>query len=102
MTVKSSEKKVAGETVKKPVTEAVTPKKDVQEAADKKEKKKNAKVKIKKATKIKNLCKWKKKQIADKFDEFSALVIPAGYICRKCGRVAAEAGYLCKPKKIEK
>lgn len=104
MAEKSSEKKVSDKTEKKVTPENKSPKKAEKKKVTKKSKKKSAGVtaKTKKDSRKKHLCKWKKKQIADKFKEYAALVTPVGYICLKCGRAASDAKYLCKPQKIEK
>lgn len=43
------------------------------------------------------LCDWSKKEIPNRLDELRAIVIDARYICRKCGRVANEERWLCRP-----
>ena len=45
----------------------------------------------------KRLCKWDKDDIDGKLDKLKAIVVPAQFICRRCGRVAKESSYLCKP-----
>lgn len=45
----------------------------------------------------KHLCKWDKDEIKDDLDKLKGIVVPPRFICRKCGRVAKESGYLCKP-----
>jgi len=46
---------------------------------------------------IKTLCDWKKEQIANCFEEIRAIVVDPHFICRKCGRVAGEEKWLCRP-----
>lgn len=43
------------------------------------------------------LCKWDKDEIDKDLDKLKELVVPARFICRRCGRVAKESGSLCKP-----
>lgn len=50
--------------------------------------------------KHKPLCKWDKDDIKDKFDKLKEIVRDPRYICRKCGHVAHEEDYLCKPEKL--
>jgi hypothetical protein len=50
--------------------------------------------------KKKSLCKWDKDEIKDDLDKLIDIVTPARYICRKCGRVAKDEDYLCKPHKL--
>ena len=45
----------------------------------------------------KPLCKWDKDDIKENLDRLKTLVVPPRFICGKCGRVATERGYLCKP-----
>jgi hypothetical protein len=45
----------------------------------------------------KRLCKWDKDDIEGALDKLKGLVVPAQFICRRCGRVAKESSYLCKP-----
>jgi hypothetical protein len=45
----------------------------------------------------KRLCKWDKDDIDKDLAKLKELVVPARFICRKCGRVARESGSLCKP-----
>ena len=47
--------------------------------------------------KAKRLCKWKKDEYDDKFDELSAVIGKADFACRRCGRAAATKKSLCKP-----
>lgn len=44
-----------------------------------------------------HLCKLVKR---DEFEQVRTLVRDAAFICRKCGRVAREAGNLCKPSRL--
>jgi hypothetical protein len=48
------------------------------------------------AKKEKKLCKWKKNDIEDRFDELCSIVGGARYVCRKCGRGAQKKKWLCK------
>ena len=67
--------------------------KDKKEKAEAKEKDKKEKVK-----KIRTLCKLVKRDDLKKhFKEFQQLVTDPLFICRKCGRVAKEKQYLCRP-----
>ena len=45
----------------------------------------------------KSICKWDKDDIKDELDKLKEIVLPPRFICRKCGRVAKESVYLCKP-----
>jgi hypothetical protein len=45
----------------------------------------------------KTLCKWDKDDIKDDLDKLKGIVTPPRFICRKCGRVAKDESYLCKP-----
>jgi hypothetical protein len=48
----------------------------------------------------KSICKWDKDEIKDELDKLIKIVTPPKFICRKCGRVAKESDYLCKPVKM--
>lgn len=48
----------------------------------------------------KTICKWDKDEIKDDLDKLKEIVTPAKFICKKCGRVAKDDDYLCKPEKI--
>lgn len=48
----------------------------------------------------KTICEWDKDKIKDDIDKLKAIVTPPKFICRKCGRVAKESEYLCKPEKL--
>lgn len=48
----------------------------------------------------KTICEWDKDEIKDDLDKLKAIVTPPKFICRKCGRVAKESDYLCKPEKL--
>ncbi len=54
------------------------------------------------AKKDKELCKWKKEDITDKFDKYVAIVKNPKYVCTKCGRVADKKKWLHKPAAIKK
>jgi hypothetical protein len=45
----------------------------------------------------KALCDWDKEQLLTEFAKFRAIVIEPRYLCRKCGRVANEKEWLCRP-----
>ena len=47
------------------------------------------------------LCKWKKARIEDDFEAYKELVRKPKFICRKCGRAAADKKSLCKPAKLD-
>lgn len=48
------------------------------------------------------LCKLVKKDyLKENLKLYSELVKDPKYICTKCGRVAADAKYLCKPDELE-
>jgi len=50
----------------------------------------------------KKLCKLVKKELpAEDRDTFLSYVLPAKYLCKKCGRVARKKDYLCRPEKIK-
>jgi hypothetical protein len=49
------------------------------------------------AKESKHICKWDKDEIRDELDKLKEIVTAPRYICRKCGRVAKESSYLCKP-----
>jgi rubrerythrin len=56
------------------------------------------KEKKEKVKKIRTLCKLVKRDYLKKnFKEFQELVTDPLFICRKCGRVAKEKQYLCRP-----
>ena len=48
----------------------------------------------------KKLCKWKKGDVEDDFDELRKIVAKPAYVCRKCGRVADKKKWLCKPEAL--
>jgi hypothetical protein len=62
-------------------------KKDDKEKTGKKDKKEDKK----------RLCKWDKDAIEGGLDKLREIVVPARFICRRCGRVAKKSDYLCKP-----
>lgn len=45
----------------------------------------------------KSLCKYRRVEIADKFDFITQIVSVPNFICSSCARVASDKGYLCKP-----
>ncbi|MFP4417672.1 MAG: hypothetical protein ACOC41_08105 [Chitinivibrionales bacterium] len=49
----------------------------------------------------KALCKWKRKEIKEKFEKFKVIVSKPDYVCMKCGRVAAQKERLCCPKVLD-
>lgn len=49
----------------------------------------------------KNLCKWGKKAIKKKFDEYTEIVRDPRFVCMKCGRVASKKKWLCKPEALK-
>jgi hypothetical protein len=50
----------------------------------------------------KKICKMVRKELqADESDTFLSYILPARYLCEKCGRTARKKDYLCKPKKIK-
>jgi hypothetical protein len=51
-------------------------------------------------TMTKKLCSWKKADISDNAKEFRKLVGHPKYYCTKCGRVAKDSKYICKPDKL--
>lgn len=49
----------------------------------------------------KTLCKLVKKELpSDDAEKYLKTVLPAKYLCIKCGRVARKKDSLCKPEKI--
>jgi acetyl-CoA carboxylase alpha subunit len=76
-----------------------SPVKKTQEKAKEKAKEKvKEKEKKEKIKKIRTLCKLVKRDFLKKnFKEYQELVTDPHFICRKCGRVAKEKQYLCKP-----
>lgn len=68
-----------------------------------KEEKKSKKEKKHEAVLKGPLCKLVKDDAHEKhFKEYAALVCQPAYICKKCGRAAAEKESLCKPAGIKK
>jgi transcription initiation factor TFIIIB Brf1 subunit/transcription initiation factor TFIIB len=51
--------------------------------------------------KKKKMCKWKKDDIEKDFKEYCKLIRKPEYVCMKCGRVASDKKFLCKPAPIE-
>ena len=48
------------------------------------------------------LCKLAEDGISDKKKKkYLARILPADYLCLRCGRTAANKKHLCKPEKIE-
>ena len=45
----------------------------------------------------KRLCKWHRDDIDSELEKLKEIVVPAQFICRRCGRVAKESSSLCKP-----
>lgn len=43
------------------------------------------------------LCGWKKDSFLKDYDRFRRIVERSRFACKKCGRVAAEESWLCKP-----
>lgn len=82
-------------------TEEVAAQPDVNE--EPKEEKKSKKEKKQAAALKGTLCKLVKDDALEKhFKEYSALVCQPAYICKKCGRAAADKKALCKPSSIKK
>ncbi|EMI17585.1 hypothetical protein RMSM_05498 [Rhodopirellula maiorica SM1] len=50
-----------------------------------------------KPKKKKAICKWDRSEIEDLLPLLLAEAHSAKYVCKKCGRTAAEKAYLCKP-----
>lgn len=48
----------------------------------------------------KHLCKRDKEQIKSSFGKLKDLVARPRFVCRKCGRVATDSVYLCKPEEL--
>ena len=46
------------------------------------------------AKKVKELCKWKKDDISEKFDKLTRIVKDPKFVCKKCGRVADKKKWL--------
>lgn len=51
--------------------------------------------------KSETVCKWDRKEFLDNFEELKRIARDARYICRKCGRVARDKDWLCKPEKLD-
>jgi hypothetical protein len=49
------------------------------------------------AGKGKTLCKWDERRIEKKFKKFRKIVGNPRFVCKRCGRVAANKKSLCKP-----
>ncbi len=52
--------------------------------------------------KDRKMCKWKKKDLEDNFQDYCKLVAKPKYVCMKCGRVTTDASTVCKAKEIKK
>jgi hypothetical protein len=53
------------------------------------------------AKKIKELCKWKKKDISDDFGKFEGVVKNPKFVCKKCGWAANTKKVLHKPGRLK-
>jgi hypothetical protein len=53
-----------------------------------------------KAEPTKEICEWTKTQLRDNFALLSRIVAQPTFACTKCGRVANDKKWLCKPKKL--
>lgn len=53
------------------------------------------------AKKAKELCKWKKKDVSENFDQFENIIKNPKYICKNCGWVASKKKWLHKPTSIK-
>ncbi len=50
----------------------------------------------------KKLCKLAKKEMpSDDCQKYLNCILPAKFLCTKCGRVARKKDFLCKPEKIK-
>jgi hypothetical protein len=49
----------------------------------------------------KTLCKYKKEKLEEHFELIKTIVRDPKFICKKCGRVAAQKEWLCKPIALE-
>ena len=91
----TAQPKAAKPKIKESSSKEASTVKKTQEKAKEKAKEKEKKEKVKK---IRTLCKLVKKDLLKKnFKEYQELVTDPHFICRKCGRVAKEKQYLCKP-----
>ena len=54
------------------------------------------------ADKCKPLCKWKKTHYVKDIKKLQTIVAEPAWICRDCGRAAAEKKWLCKPVRLFK
>jgi hypothetical protein len=45
----------------------------------------------------KHLCKWDKDRIENKLDRLMKIVKDPGFVCGRCGRVANDRKWLCRP-----
>ncbi len=49
----------------------------------------------------KKVCKLVKKELPkEDIESYLEYILPAKYLCKKCGRTACKEDYLCKPDKI--
>ncbi len=48
----------------------------------------------------KEICKWKRNVLEDSLPFLALQITEAKYVCRKCGRAAADKKLLCKPTKL--
>lgn len=49
----------------------------------------------------KKVCKLVKKELPkEDIDSYLEYILPANYLCKKCGRTARKQEFLCKPIKI--
>jgi uncharacterized protein YjaG (DUF416 family) len=49
---------------------------------------------------MKELCKLKKSDLHDRVAEIAQRWDECIFLCKKCGRIAPEMSWLCKPKKV--
>jgi hypothetical protein len=53
------------------------------------------------AKKMKELCKWKQKDVSDNFSSFADIVKKPKYVCKKCGWASTKKKWLHKPTPIK-
>ena len=46
------------------------------------------------------LCDWTRRDLEKRFDLLCEIVACPRFVCTKCGRVAGEKKWLCKPRKL--